>query len=329
MFILWVKLIICAGIIVGFGIRLSKAAHNIVKRGSLSEGLMGILFLAAVTSFPEIFTTIASVTKINAINLGIGDLIGSVILNLMVIAMLDLKYNKGSILSSVTKDHVLTCGFSLAMLGILIAGISISAFTNKAFGFFNIGVEGFFLLFIYILALTHTRKYSEKKTEANSAPSKDGRIYAEFALYSLVIIGAGFWLASLGKAIVIMSGYNEMYFGTIIIALTTSLPEIVVCIAAISIGSIDMGLANILGSNLLNIAIIPIADLLFRRGYLLAHISITHIYSALLAFILTAIVLVSIVYRPKRSFMRLGIGTVALISTFIIGNIILFNIIHR
>ena len=56
--------------------------------------------------------------------------------------------------------------------------------------------------------------------------------------------------------------------------------------------------------------IIPVIDLIYQKGYLLGHVSATHIYSCLLAIILTLAVLCSIMYRPKKSFMRLGAGTI-------------------
>ncbi|MEE8359355.1 MAG: hypothetical protein V3S04_00345, partial [Candidatus Omnitrophota bacterium] len=112
MSILWIKLIVCASLIVIFGLKLSKAAQEIVKTGKFSEGLMGVLVLAAITSFPEVWTSIATVTKLNAPDLGLGGLIGSVIINLMIITMLDYRYAKTPILSSVKRYHISTCGFS-------------------------------------------------------------------------------------------------------------------------------------------------------------------------------------------------------------------------
>ena len=317
--ILWVKFIICAGLIVIFGLKLSKLAQEIVKMGKLSEGLMGVLILAAITSFPEVWTSIASITKLNAPDLGIGDLIGSVIFNLIIIAALDFKQGRAPILSSIKRYHLTTCGFSLLLLGILIASLSLNIFTNIRIGFFNIGLECYLIFFIYIISLLYANKHANQEQESKNieSPQSPVKVYMLLTLYAAIIIGSGFWLASISKGIVDIKGWNEMYFGTILIAFTTSLPEIVVSISAVSIGSPDMAIANILGSNLFNMVIIPIADLLFRKGYILSHVSSFHTYSSLFAIIMTLIVFGSILYKPKRSFMRLGGGVILLILTFI------------
>ena len=332
MLILWVKLIVCASLIVIFGLKLSKAAQEIVKSGKLSEGLMGVLVLAAITSFPEVWTSIATVTKLDAPDLGVGDLIGSVIINLMIITMLDYKYAKTPILSSVKRYHLSTCGFSLATLGILIASLSLNIFTDRSLGLFNIGIESYLIFALYIISLYISSKNTEETTPKQKDKREEALVlkkYITLSACAAVIIASGFWLASIGKEIVDMKGWDQMYFGTIVMAFTTSLPEIVVSLGAISIGSPNMAIANILGSNLFNAFIIPIMDSIYQKGYVLDFVSVSHIYSAVLAIILTAVVFYCIMYRPKRSFMRLGVGSIISIIVFLSGNYILYQMVNR
>ena len=73
---------------------------------------------------------------------------------------------------------------------------------------------------------------------------------------------------------------------------------------------------------------IPLMDIIFRRGYLLNYVSSSHMFSALLAIILTLVVFANIFYKPKKYYWRFGVGTIILILTFIIGNFLLFNVVH-
>ena len=328
--ILWIKFGISAGLILIFGLKLSGIAHRIANTGRFSEAFMGVFFLALITSFPEVFTSIASVTRVNAPNLGFGDLIGSVILNLMVIAIIDFKEKKGAVLSIVNKNHLATCAFSLLTLGIILASLTLGLFNIKRPGFFNIGAESLLIIAIYIMSILYVRKHFPRAEEntKNKASEVIHKLYLKFIIYGGIIIACGFALASIGKAIVEINGLNEMYFGTIIIALATSLPEIVVSLGAVSLGSPDMAVANILGSNIFNMFVVPVMDMLFHKGYLLEHVSNSHIYSAALSIVLTIIIFMSILYRPKKTFMRLGIGTIILIAAFIIGNVFLYNLVH-
>ncbi len=326
--LLWAQFAACALLIIISGYRLSETAERIVKAGRLSEGLMGIFVLAAITSFPEAWTSIASVVKVKAPNLGIGNLIGSVIFNIMILTALDYKFGKRSLLSSVKNYHLSTCAFSLALLSIVLVSLSVKAFGINAKGFFNVGLDSYLILGVYSVSLFFinniTRSEHVEEKEKTRHPVRE---YLILMTMGAVIIACGFWLASIGKGIVELHGWSEMYFGTIAIAFTTSLPEIVVSLSALSIGSPNMAVGNILGSNLFNILIIPIADILHKTGYILSDVSQAHIYSSVIAILLTIAIFGGIFYKPKKSFARFGIGTIALVIIFIVGNFFLYNLV--
>ncbi len=329
MLILWAQFAAATAIILVSGIKHSNTAGESVKSGKFSANFMGVFFLAIITSFPEIFTTIASVTKVHALDLGVGDLIGSVILNLMIVVMLDFKFGAKPVLSSVSKDHIAISGFSILMLGILLASMAAGVLLDLRLGLFRIGLEGPLIAGVYIWAMYHIFNSAKKdKGERRGNNLNAVKVYSTFAICGAVIIFSGYWLACIGKEIVDLYGWNEMYFGTIMVAFATSLPEIVVSAVAISSGSINMGIANILGSNLFNIGLIPILDILFRKGYILEHISSTHILSVCLAILLTIVLFFSVYLKPKKTFARLGVGTIIMIVFFITGNFILYSIIH-
>ena len=94
-----------------------------------------------------------------------------------------------------------------------------------------------------------------------------------FSAYSLVIIGAGIWLPVVGNEIAIATGWGQNFVGSLFLAFSTSLPEITVSFHAMRIGARDMAVANLLGSNLFNLTVIGLDDLLFLKGPVLAAVS--------------------------------------------------------
>ncbi len=66
------------------------------------------------------------------------------------------------------------------------------------------------------------------------------------------------------------TGLGEAFVGSLFIAITTSLPEIVVSLAAVRIGAVDLGIGNVLGSNLFNLLILGLDDVFYRQGPLMA-----------------------------------------------------------
>ena len=76
---------------------------------------------------------------------------------------------------------------------------------------------------------------------------------------------AGF-VRTLGADLARQTGLGEAFVGTLFIAISTSLPEIVVSLAAVRIGALDLGIGNVLGSNLFNLLILGLDDVFAGRG---------------------------------------------------------------
>ena len=113
--------------------------------------------------------------------------------------------------------------------------------------------------------------------------------------------------------------------GTSFLALSTSLPELIVAISALKF-SIDMAIGDILGSNFFDIMIIPLCDALLREKEFLGQISSQHLFTLMLSVILTAIVVVGLIYRSRKSFLKLGWDAIAMIATSIVGGYFLILI---
>ena len=87
-----------------------------------------------------------------------------------------------------------------------------------------------------------------------------------------------------------------------------------------------MAIGSLLGSNIFNIAIIPITDILFTKGAVLAHVSSNHILTAVLGIVMTNIIIVDLIYRAKWVPWRIGWGSISLIALYFVGSIILFGL---
>ena len=102
------------------------------------------------------------------------------------------------------------------------------------------------------------------------------------------------------------------------LAITTSLPELVVSVSALRLGSLDMAMGNLLGSNVFNIAILAMVDLFYAVGPLYAAISTSHLLSILASIIMTAVVAIGLVTRPEKKTWRLSIDSWAIVITYIL-----------
>jgi len=89
-----------------------------------------------------------------------------------------------------------------------------------------------------------------------------------------------------------------------------------------------MAIGNILGSNFFDIMIIPLCDLLLREKEFLGEISSQHLFTLMLSIMLTAIVIVGLIYRSKKAFLKLGWDAIAMVATSIVGGYFLILIMR-
>jgi cation:H+ antiporter len=115
-----------------------------------------------------------------------------------------------------------------------------------------------------------------------------------FLLTATAVIVAGARLARDGDAIAGRSGLGATWMGAILVAGATSLPEISTGVAAIRQGQVDLTLGDLFGSNMANMAILAVADLLTRQHRLLSEVAVSMAMVAALAVSLTALAAIGV-----------------------------------
>ncbi|MCD6471972.1 sodium:calcium antiporter [Candidatus Aerophobetes bacterium] len=331
MIFIWLKFFICALLILFVGYRLSLYADAICAKTNITRGLMGFFFLALATTLPEFVTSVSSITVVGSPNLAVGNIFGSIVANLMIIALLDLIQGKGPLLKGVEINHILPSGLCIISLGIISFFILIRFQSNIKLGIFGFGLDSLIILLIYIIGLILVFQYDKRNKKISSFGKKEERnrlapLIIKFSLCFIAIVFLGIWLSTIGEDIAKVMSLSETLVGTSFLAVATSLPELVISISSLKF-SLDMSIGNILGANFLDMMIIPVCDLFFRKGELLGYISINHLITAILGIILTAIVIVGLIYRSRKSFLKLGYDAIAMIVTLAIGGYFLILVI--
>ena len=325
--LVWIKLVICLAILLIAGTRLSKYGDIIAEKTGLGRIWIGVVLLATITSLPELATGISSVAILGKPDLTLGDLFGSNLVNLFIIAILDVLYTRGPILSYLGTGLVLAAIASSFLIGIVAASIFVAqnVYSLGLFGY--IGLYSPVILCLYLLVqymLIRFQRSQQSKSTTASPPTTSYRevslirVIAFFVIAALATAVAGTWLAFIGDEITIVTGLKASFVGSLFIAICTSAPEIVVSISALRLGALDMAVGNVIGSNLFNMGVIVfIDDLFFTEGPILSYVSTDHIFTGLVAMLMTCVVIIGLIYRP-RSWPRIwvGIDTIGLIVLY-------------
>ena len=325
----WVKFISCILIIFFSGRKVAKYGDIIAEKTGLGGVWIGLVLIAMITSLPELFNGVSAVTLVDAPDLTVGNLLGANAFNLLNLALLDIVRQNGSLLTFASRTHQLTGWFSLLMVLFVAASIFISrgfyAMEMGWLGWYSPIIILLYLVFMRMIFLSEQRQPSLQETRLDYGEESTGKVYLYFAFSAACIIGAGIWLAFIGDEIDLVYGWGQSFVGSLLLAFTTTIPEISVSFAAMRMGARDMAIATMLGSNLFNMTIIPIDDLLYLKGPVLAAVSETHLITAFAVILMTVIFTVGLNFKPRR-FFRLNWWNSALILLFLFSAYLSFTL---
>jgi len=111
-----------AAVVVTAAVFLPSIAERIAAMTGLGQTFVGNIFVAISTSFPELAVSIAAL-RIGAVDMAVGNIFGSNIFNMFILAIEDIFYFKGPLLSYVQAQHMIPALLAMAMTGLAVAGL--------------------------------------------------------------------------------------------------------------------------------------------------------------------------------------------------------------
>lgn len=326
----WLKFCLCMGLIGYFGAQLCRAADILAEKTGLGRTWMGLVVVAMVTSLPELATGAAAVLWVKAPDLTVGDLLGSCVFNLLILAVVDLLHPPGPVLTAADRGHLLAAAFGVIMLGVTTLGVMASApFAALRLG--HVGLSTPVLLVCYLVAMRAVYRFQRRERAVFLTEHREELVYRDiglaptarkFGLSALMVAAAGIWLPQVAVSLAHLMGWQQSLMGTIFVAAATSLPEVAVTLSALKLGAVDLAVGNLFGSNLINLAFLGIMDLLFLPGPLLQAVARQHAGTGLMAILMTAIAIAELTYRPQKKLLRLMSWGAFLLVFLFAGNIL-------
>ncbi len=304
-FIICIEFAVALFIIGLAGTRLAHYGDALGEHTGLGGSWIGLMLLATVTSLPELITGVSAIALANAPDIAVGTLLGSCVFNISILAILDFMVGGRTLYARLGSSHMLTVMFASALLLFIIVAISVSA---TPFGtWLSLGRIGITTPVVFLMYVLWTRMaYAVERTTSPSKSRHDRDIATlrqatrGYAISAVAVVATGLWLPFVGERISEVMNLNETFVGSLLIALVTSLPELVVTIAAVRMLAFDMAVSNLLGSNLFNLLILVPEDLLYGSGPLLAAVSPFQAISAVSALVMTCVAALGFARPPKR-----------------------------
>ena len=299
MIYLFLKFLLISAVITFSGYKLTVSGDKIGDETGFGSNLVGLILLASITSLPELVTAI-SAAHLNSANLVFGNMIGSNIFNMVVIAVVVILGSRRMFEAKSENIFNASMGlFIVSLTGVLI--------------FLKFRFSGVIIALFYVGIMYLSFKFEHKQNEKKEKPSfKFRQLWKEYLLFlilAMVIVVSGYYLTLICDKMAV-TPFNigtqtyvlgSTFVGQLFLAISTSLPELIVSISAVKIGKIDMAYSNVFGSNIFNIFILGISSF-FYSGNMFSNVSKDILFSILIFFILVSITIASLKYRIKSKF---------------------------
>lgn len=322
---IWVTFLVSSALVVIAAQKLATYGDVIAVRTRLGGMFIGTLLLAAATSLPELLTTVNSINQAVP-DLAAGNIFGSCMFNMFMLAILDLVVLRGRILRAVLLNHAVSGGLA-AMLAAL-AIFFIMADINIGFGW--VGLDSLILIGVYVagvwlLTQNNTATSGELSDEADATVPGLSVGLLGFLLATLVLVLVTPVLVRSSKAIAEATGVSAGFVGVTLVAIVTSLPELVTTVAAARIGAYDLAIGNLFGSNCFNIFALGLTDFFFVQGRFLASIDDAMLLAGVLGLLLTTMGLFGNVTRINRRIGYIELDAIAIALVYGFGMWLLYS----
>ena len=320
----WIAFIACSAILVLAAVKMAQYGDVIAVRTRLGGMFIGVLLLAGATSLPELLTTINSFGQ-GVPGLAAGNMLGSNMFNMLLLAVLDLLNQQARILRRVAMTHALTAALASAMIGLVV--FFILADIDLKIGWF--GLDSLILILVYIGGIRLIQQNGQASSTAIELPAGKPvmplwRAALGFVAATAVLVVVTPWLVRSSAEIAEITGLGTGFVGTTLLAIVTSLPEMVAVIAAARLGAYDMAVGNLFGSNVFNMFALGVSDLFYTPGRFLGVIDPAFALVGMLGLLLTILALIGNIARVERRLVFVEVDALLIVLVYLGGMYFLY-----
>lgn len=303
------------------GTNLARYGEAVAEKTRVSVTWVGLFLVAAVTSLPELFTGVSSILVVDEPDLAAGDVLGSCLFNLSLAAVAGLVLHRVQTRRNDHDVYRVGSAYITMMLVAVGGGLAYAAYSGPARW---LGLASALLVILYFGAIRHVFHVQARREEAHDptlrfASLSNRRLLTIYVANSVAVVGVASLLPYLAREIAIAYALETSFVGTAILAAATSLPELVVVVAAIRQGAPSLAIGGLVGSNLFDLVILAIDDLFYAKGPLLAALDADHLATVGLILVATWLFVIGMpAARRPRALPLFGI-LLAYVTALVLG----------
>ncbi|MEX1094513.1 MAG: hypothetical protein WED34_00600 [Planctomycetales bacterium] len=335
---LWadVSIFLLASAVIGVaGAKMAGYADRIADRTGLGEAVTGMVFLGLLTALPGLAASVTAALQGHPA-LAISNAMGGIAMQTVALAIADIAYRKANLEhAAASAANMMQAAMLVLLLTIVVTSLSGPSVT---LGHVHPGTVVLFLAAgLAFYAVHRTGRYPmwrprRTRETVEDEPAPGHQIESlPFLAAALLIAGgltlvAGVVIAEVAVHVVAETPISETVVGGLFMAVATSLPELVTCVAAVRRGALTLAVSNIVGGNFFDVLFVAAADAVYFSGSLYHGEGVGHreIFLTSLAVLLNIVLLAGLIYRQKGGPGKIGVESVAMLVLYLGGFVVLW-----
>jgi cation:H+ antiporter len=323
------------------GTRMVGIVDRLAVRTGMGQGFAGMLLLGGIVSLTEI-STVTTAAFTGSPLLALNNLLGSESINLFLLAASDPISGRAALTSFIARPAVLFQGtLAIVLLAVVVVGMTTGDLLVLGVGAWTSGLFLLCLGGMWMSARFERRtpwqpedvdQVLEKQRAAPGPEAAEAEgeglrpLLAKLFGVAAAIFASGFLLSLSGEALAEQTGLGKSFVGFVLVGTSTSLPELSTIIAAIRLHRYEMAIGDILGSNVYNLLLIFVTDVVYVGEPVLNHVSPFETVAALMGIVMTGILLLGLLERRDRTILKMGYDSAAMLVVFAGGLVLLYRL---
>ena len=254
--LVYIGYVAMVAIIVVLSIKLGKYVDIIDAKSNISGAFIGGVMLAAVTSLPELFTSLSAVWIVKENSMIIGNILGSDLINLAFFGVILLIFGRGLKKQKFSAFYYLALGVILAMYALVAVGLYLAEWMQITW----FSAVSPVILVLYVLFVKKMPKTSDAADDKSDEKLTLKQAVVRFIVCAVVLIGASIAMTYLTDIVAGNLGLGKTFAGALFLGVATSLPELISSVELCRRKNYNAAAGNIIGSNIFNFTILFVAD---------------------------------------------------------------------
>lgn len=324
-----------AAVIAVCGVLLAERAEALAARTGLGQALLGALFLGSVTSLAGTVASVSAALE-GFPEIAFGNAVGGIAAQTTFIVAADAMHRGSNLEHAAASEANLLQGVLLvALLSLPMIGIFWPPLMLGWLDAVSLGIVGLYAFGVRLIAhaqrapMWTPRGPVQSEARTRRAP-RDTRstavLWTQFAALAAAVALSGWAIAESAVSLSLASGISQTVVGTVFTAVSTSMPELVIALAAVRRGALNLAMGNILGGNCFDVLFLAASDAAYRGGSLYHAISPAQAGWLALGILLNAVLLLGMLRRQRHGPGNIGFEGVLVLALYAAGIALLFAV---